>query len=102
MLIFFFPFEALRRHRWSSGSGDPAFPFALGRGLVRPLSVMREEGGRVVHDMVEDKDPIKRNFQTAKYKGSSPGHSQIYLAAMEKIATSRAGNGGFGQYVMWI
>ena len=48
MLIFFFPFEALRRQRWSSGSGDPAFPFAFafGRGLVRPLSVVREEGGR--------------------------------------------------------
>ena len=97
MLIFFFPFEALRRHRWSSGSGDPAFPLALGRGLVRPLSVMREEGGSVVCDMVEDKDPIKRNFQTANIKdlASSPGHSQIYLVAMEKIAMSRAGNGGF-------
>ena len=68
MLIFFFPFEALRRHRWSSGSGDPAFPFAFDRGLVRPLSVVREEGRRVVGDMVEDKDTIKRNVQTANTK----------------------------------
>ena len=77
MLIFFFPFEALRRQRWSSGSGDPAFPFAFafGRGLVRPLSVVREGGGRegggrgegggrVVCDTIED----KRVDQKGDYK----------------------------------
>ena len=81
MLIFFFPFEALRRHRWSSGSGDPAFPFAFGRGLVRPLSVVREEGRRVVRDMVEDKDPIKRNVQTANTKGLA----SFYTATPEMV-----------------
>ena len=36
--------------------------------------------------MVEDKDPIKRNFQTANIKdlASFPGHSQIYLKAIDK------------------
>ena len=42
---------------------------------------MREEGGRVVRDMVEDKDPIKRNVQTANTKGLA----SFYTATPEMV-----------------